>query len=47
MNEERAGRGGSWFSASTDCRASRRSGGTPGYRGIDLGFRVVHRRRKA
>ena len=45
-NEERALRGGSWCDASSYCRASDRDWGTPGYRSFDLGFRVLHRRRK-
>ena len=38
-NEERANRGGSWFNSSSFCRASLRSGRTPGYRYGNLGFR--------
>ena len=34
-------RGGSWFDGGRDCRAAYRNGGTPSYRGSDLGFRVA------
>ena len=46
-NEERAYRGGSWCSASGACRASIRYRSEPGYRNVHIGFRVLHRRRKA
>ena len=45
--EDRAYRGGSWFNSSWSCRASYRFRGGPGYRSIRIGFRVLHRRRKA
>jgi len=46
-NEDRAYRGGSWYDASSYCRASFRNWNPPDNRYYNLGFRVVHRRRKA
>ncbi|MBR5966466.1 MAG: formylglycine-generating enzyme family protein [Treponema sp.] len=37
----RVGRGGCWNSGASDCSVARRSSGDPGYRGGNLGFRVV------
>ena len=45
-DEYRAICGGSWDLSSANCRASSRWG-TPDLRNDDLGFRVVHRRRKS
>jgi len=42
-NEDRAYRGGSWYYDSGLCRASYRDGVEPGYRNVNIGFRVVHR----
>jgi len=39
--EHRAIRGGSWWDTSVNCRAARRSWAEPGYRLVDLGFRVA------
>ena len=40
-NEDCAFRGGSWYNASTYCRASYRLWFVPSYRDDNLGFRVV------
>jgi len=37
----RVGRGGGWVSSPRNCRSADRNGGTPGYRIINLGFRVA------
>ena len=44
--EDRANRGGSWYFTTWFCRASYRYWLVPGDRDDNLGFRVVHRRRK-
>jgi formylglycine-generating enzyme required for sulfatase activity len=36
-------RGGSWFNLDSGCRMSYRGDVSPGYRGLDLGFRVVQK----
>ena len=37
----RVSRGGGWIDSARFCRSAIRSGYGPGYRGIDLGFRVA------
>ena len=39
--EERVLRGGSWYSNVNDLRSALRYGGSAGYRGGDVGFRIA------
>ena len=43
--ETRANRGGSWYDATRDCRASDRNRNEPGDRDFDIGFRVLRRKK--